>query len=174
MLHDLAAALALKAAQAFALATTMSTLNVLIGATAEMNTSGVIPLVLAAEGKVMTRERSTVEFNVPQGTDDSFSFKLKEDLEHEPAVNAVVPLTPRHRHDEQPGVSSAEAEQQQPPRHTFVAQSNGDAQVSPGENVRHEPLCIEQVEQLRSADEGEQQNPPRQAPDVHDVSDEHE
>ena len=70
-----------------------------------------------------------------QGTDATVSVggKAIVDEVHLPAVDGVVPLTPRQLQAEQPTVINADAEQQQPPKQTFVAQSNGDAQVSPGE-----------------------------------------
>ena len=130
----------------------ISTPKVLIGAVAGINTNGVIPLTLADGGKLMTRESATVEFcvldEVSQGTDaiDSVVGGIDiEDAVHLPAVDGVVPFTPRQRHDEQPAVFTADAEQQQPPKHTFVEQSKGEIQLSPGEYVRHDPVCIEHV-----------------------------
>ena len=43
--------------------------------------------------------------------------------------------------DVQPGERSTEVEQQQPPRHRSEAQSGETAHASPGERVRHEPVC---------------------------------
>ena len=125
----------------------ISTPKVLIGAVAGINTNGVIPLTLADGGKLITRESATDEFCVSdelsQGTDAIVCSVVGgiaiDDEVHLPAVDAVVPFTLRQRQAEQPTVINAEAEQQQPPKHTFVAQSKGELQVSPGEYVRHVP-----------------------------------
>ena len=118
----------------------ISTPKVFIGAVAGIKTNGVIPLTLADGGKLITRESATDEFCVldemSHGTDAIVSVVGGIDIEdevHLPAVDAVVPFTLRQRHAEQPTVINADAEQQQPPKHTFVAQSKGEVQVSPGE-----------------------------------------
>ena len=71
--------------------------------------------------------------------------------EHDPAVAAVVVVFDQHVHAVQPAVSIADAEQQQPPRHILDAQSGEIAHASPGEKVRHEPLCSSQPAQPNRA-----------------------
>jgi hypothetical protein len=121
----------------------ISTPKVFNGAVAGINTNGVIPLTLADGGKMITRENATEEFCVfdemSQGTDAIVCSVVVvggrdiEDAVHLPAVDEVVPFTLRQRQAEQPAVINADAEQQQPPKHTLVAQSKGEVQVSPGE-----------------------------------------
>jgi len=123
----------------------ISTPKVFIGAVDGINTNGVIPLTLADGGKLIIRESATDEFCVlddemSQGTDAIVCSVVVvvggrdiEDEVHLPAVDEVVPFTLRQRQAEQPAVINADAEQQQPPKHTLVAQSKGEVQVSPGE-----------------------------------------
>jgi hypothetical protein len=54
-------------------------------------------------------------------------------------VAAVVDVLVQHAHAVQPGASSADAAQQQPPAQRLVPQSALDAQGSPGEKVSHVP-----------------------------------
>ena len=58
---------------------------------------------------------------------------------HVPAVAAVVPPADQHAHAAQPGVSTAEAAQQQPPRHRLVPHAKLPPQASPGPYVRQDP-----------------------------------
>ena len=158
----------------------MSTPTLLSGDVAGTNTSGIAPDTFAAGGNEMTRESATVELtsnellhgSVVVG-DEGEGKSPAADAEHSPADAGVVPFAPRQRQAVHPAVFAADAAQQQPPRHTFVAQSKGDAHVSPGEKVRHDPLCIEHVEHERSADVAEQQKPPRHADEAHAESDAH-
>ncbi len=82
-----------------------------------------------------------------------------------PAVAGVVDALAQQVQAMQFGVCSAEAAQQQPPRHTLEAQSNALPQGSPGEKVAQEPVLAWQVRQPICAATALQQNPPRQAPE---------
>ena len=77
-----------------------------------------------------------------------------------PAVAATVEASPQQVQEVQPpGASSAEAEQQQPPRQRLLPQSKGVEQGSPGEESAQEPVKGEQEEQLARAAVREQQKP---------------
>ena len=83
----------------------------------------------------------------------------KDELEEEqlPAVSAAVPGEDKQRQALQEGVDTAEEEQQQPPRQRLVPQSKLEAHTSPGDQRRQVPKKGRQAEQLRAAEEGEQQ-----------------
>ncbi len=82
---------------------------------------------------------------------------------HTPAVDALVPSADQHLHAVQPTVRAAEAEQQQPLRHSSVPQSAAEAHDSPGELRRQVPVLARHVLQPCRTALGEQQKPPRQA-----------
>jgi hypothetical protein len=82
-----------------------------------------------------------------------------------PAVTGVTPGELKHLQEVQEGLEIAAEEQQHPPRQRFVPQSKLEAQGSPGELSTQEPVGV-QAEQLRKAEELEQQKPPRQAPEA--------
>jgi hypothetical protein len=88
----------------------------------------------------------------------------------DPALAAVVPASPQHLQDAQPGATSAEEAQQQPPRHKLVPQSMLDPQASPGYRDTHAPLPAAQPLQPSCTAKGEQQTPPLQEPDAHAAS----
>ena len=71
----------------------------------------------------------------------------------------------QHAHAVQPGTSSAEEAQQQPPAHKLVPQSALVAQASPGGSSVHAPVRRAQAEHPARAAAGEQQKPPRHAPE---------
>ena len=58
---------------------------------------------------------------------------------HEPALAAVVPPVAQHTQDAQPGVCTALALQQQPPRHRFVPHAKLLLHSSPGPYMRQLP-----------------------------------
>ena len=91
-----------------------------------------------------------------------------------PAVGAVVEALDKQRQEVQPGVSSAEEAQQQPPAHRLVPQSALEAQGSPGENSTHAPVPGRHAVQPNEVAAALQQKPPRQAPVAHAVGDEGE
>ena len=97
------------------------------------NRRGVGP-TFAEGGKAMTPERDVTLARV------AFVVALHARVveyvgsrEQEPAVAAVVALADQHAHAAHEGVRAPAAEQQQPPRHTFVPQSKEVAHDSPGE-----------------------------------------
>lgn len=114
------------------------------------------------------RDRATValtEVPPPQGSVAAAGvvpFATAEAVQT-PAVDALVPSTDQHRHAVQPTVRAAEAEQQQPLRHSSVPQSAADAQDSPGELRRQVPVFARHVVQPCRTALGEQQKPPMQA-----------
>ena len=165
-----AAPVAEKAAHADALATTISTPNVFNGDAAGRKTSGAEAVETFAEaGKATTRERAMDAFTEVALVHERVALVSNEDFAgamHDPAVDAVDAFAV-HWHAVQPAVCAAASEQQHPPRHASVTQSDGDAHSSPRLTVRHAPVCEEQVEQPRRTDELEQQKPPRQAEEEH-------
>ena len=86
-----------------------------------------------------------------------------------PAVAAGVDALAQHAHAAQPGASSAEAAQQQPPAQRLVPQSAAEAQASPGENSAHAPVPAAQAAHPARKAFGEQQKPPRPAPEKQDA-----
>ena len=138
-----AAPLAAKAAHADGLATIMSTPNVFSGDAAGRKTSGAEDVdTFAAAGKATTRESATDAFTDVALVHGSAAVTTAADLVgavHAPAVRAVDAFV-AHWHAVQPAVCAAAREQQQPPRHVSVPQSDGDAHFSPGEYMRQEPL----------------------------------
>jgi hypothetical protein len=84
-----------------------------------------------------------------------------------PALAAVVDAFAQQPHAVQPGASSVEAAQQQPPAHRLVPQSAAEAQGSPGEKRTHEPVPGRQAAQPSAAAVALQQKPPRHAPAAH-------
>ena len=70
-------------------------------------------------------------------------------------------------HAVQPGASSAEAAQQQPPAQRLLPQSAAEAHGSPGEKRTHEPVPGRQAAQPSAAAVALQQKPPRHAPAAH-------
>ncbi len=171
-----AAPVAAKAAHADALATTISTPNVFNGDAAGRKTSGAEAVDTFAEaGKATTRERATDAFTEVALVHERVALVSGEDFAgamHDPAVDAVDAFAV-HWHAVQPAVCAAASEQQHPPRHASVTQSDGDAHASPRLTVRHAPVCREHVEQPSSADELEQQKPPRQAEEAQAESEVH-
>lgn len=114
------------------------------------------------DGKEITREMETVEFKETVPLQESVEFTTgdvsdDDDEVHSPTLDAVVPAATRQRHEAQPKVDAADAEQQQPDLHAPEEQSYGDAHASPGFTVRHAPVVGAHKEQPRSADEFEQQ-----------------
>lgn len=73
----------------------------------------------------------------------------------------------KHAHDVHRGCTRADPAQQQPPRHKSEAQSADTAHVSPGERVRHEPVCSAQPLQLSALATALQHAPPRHTPEAH-------
>ena len=84
----------------------------------------------------MTRERDTVEARETlalQGREGVPMVGGAAKEEQVPAVAGVVEALVQHWQAAQLGVRMAEAAQQHPPRHWLVAQSNLEAQGSPGD-----------------------------------------
>ena len=165
------AAFAVKAAQADAVATIMSTPYVLRGEVDGRSTRGVASVTLAEGGKAMTRDRGTdVEMDtVALHCKVVLVVAIKAVELQAPAVAAVVEALAQHAQEAQPRVCSAGAAQQQPPRHRLVPQSAGEAQASPGELSRQVPVLARQVAQPARAALGEQQKPPRQAEEAQEA-----
>ena len=151
----------------------MSTPAPFRGDAEERTSSGVADDALYAAGNVTSCE-SDVEFTATDADalHASAAVVVAEDA-HDPNADEAVDED-QHTHDEHPGVSSADAEQQQPPRHRSLAQSADTAHDSPGERVRHEPVCSAQPEQLRDTETSLQHAPPEHQPEVQDELAEHE
>ncbi len=165
VVHRVVDAVDTYAAHAAALARTRSMPAAFNGDEAGRKTSGDAPDTFEAAGKATARESGTLTLSNEVALHGSVAFAAAGP--HAPAVTAVVDGAVVQRHAVHPAVGATASEQQQPPRHEPVVQSNGDAHASPGLTVRHAPLNGAQAEQPSSADELEQQMPPRQAADAH-------
>jgi len=86
---------------------------------------------------------------------------------HVPAVTAVVLALAQQAQAEQPGVATAAAPQQQPPRHTPVPQSKLEPHTAPGAATAHWPDPGAHVEQPARAESAAQHAPPRHGPKAH-------
>ena len=131
-----------KAVQALGEARIRSAPEGLRGETEGRNTSGCGPAPAEA-GKVMTRERATVEGRETLALQGRLGVPMAGGEAKEaqtPAVAGVVEALAQHWQALQLGVRMAEAAQQQPPRHWLEAQSKREAQDSPGELVAQEPV----------------------------------
>ena len=146
-----------------------------MGAAAERKSSGKASVTLAPAGKAMIREASmvalseTVELQgrvVARGG----CVRLGMGTVHAPAVLALLPTLPQQPHMLQPGVSSAEAAQQQPPRHSPEPQSKALPHASPGEKAMQAPSEGAHAAQPARAALAVQHVPPRHAPDAHVAS----
>jgi len=142
-----------------------STPAVLRGAAAGRKRRGALSVTLSAAGKAMMEEGVTALLALEvalQGSSASGAAAAGAAL-HAPAVAAVVDALAQHSHAAQPGVSSAEEAQQQPPPQRFVPQSAFEAHASPGELSMQAPASRVQEAQPCRAALGEQQKPPRHA-----------
>ena len=79
----------------------------------------------------------------------------------------MVDALAQHAHAEQPGASSAEAAQQQPPAQRLVPQSAAEAQGSPGEKWTQAPVPGRHAAQPSAVAAAPQQKPARHAPEAH-------
>ena len=136
-----AAPRALHAAHAAGVAMTMSMPKEFKGDAAERTRRGAVAERLKAGGKVTSLEK-TDEFTAAE--EDALQVTVEggaavESTAHAPAFAAVTLVLDRQRHAGHPEMRVAECAQQQPPRHTFVPQSNADVQFSPGLESWQEP-----------------------------------
>ena len=145
----------------------MSTPAPFRGDAEERTSSGVADDALYAAGNVTSCE-SDVEFTATDADALHASAEMVAEDAHDPNADEAVDED-QHTHDEHPGVSTADTEQQQPPRHRSLAQSADTAHASPGECVRHEPVCSAQPEQLRDKETVLQHAPPEHTPVAHDA-----
>jgi hypothetical protein len=164
-----------KAMHAARLATTMSTPSGLRDDAAERNSSGTASVTLAPAGKAIMRAESTVAFMAAEALQGSAregagGAGVGEGAAHAPALLAFAPAAAQQPHAVQPGVSSADAAQQQPPRHRPLPQLNALAQASPGENAMQAPSKGAHASQPARAALALQHAPPRHAPEAHAAS----
>ena len=149
----------------------MSTPSPLSGEPKGRNSSGTASTTLSAAGKAMTRDSSTAplaEVVALQGSVTLGEVAIGGAVRvHNPALAAVASAAPQHLQDAQPGATSAEEAQQQPPRHKLVPQSTLLLQASPGYRHTHAPLPSAQLLQPSCTAKGEQQAPPLQEPEAH-------
>ena len=132
-LHCGEAGLEAKAVQALGEARMRSVPEGLRGETEGRNMRGCEPTP-AEEGKVMTRERDTVEARETLALHGRGRLEGALGLaEQVPAVAGVVEALAQQVQAVQLGVCRAEAAQQHPPRHWLEAQSKALEQASPGE-----------------------------------------
>ena len=158
-MHCGEAGLEAKAVQALGEARMRSVPEGLRGETEGRNMRGWEPAP-AEEGKVMTRERDTVEARETlalQGREGVPMVGGAAKEEQVPAVAGVVEALVQHWQAAQLGVRMAEAAQQHPPRHWLVAQSNLEAQGSPGDPKKQPPKGGAHTVQPRRAAVVEQQ-----------------
>jgi hypothetical protein len=128
-----------KAVQALGEARIRSVPEGLRGETEGRNMRGCEPTP-AEEGKVMTRERDTVEARETLALQGRGRLEGALGLaEQVPAVAGVLEALAQQAQAVQPGVWMAEAAQQHPPRHRLEAQSKALEQDSPGEAVAQYP-----------------------------------
>lgn len=124
--------------------------------------------MLAEEGKVMRRDREVVVLRERVELHCKGRVAVVEGVEvHCPAVSGEVEkagVELKHWQDAHPGVSKAEEEQQHCPRHRLVAQSKLEAQVSPGEKVKQEPVAGAQRVHPMARAKALQQYPPKHPP----------
>ncbi len=116
----------------------MSAPKGLSGEVAGRKTRGRAGAVALPAGKLMTRERETLEasgreIEALQGRERGGAAMAAETAVQAPAVAGVVEALAQQAQAEQLGASGAEAAQQQPPRQRLEAQSKLEAQASPGE-----------------------------------------
>ena len=172
-MHCAAPAVCEKAAHAAAVAMTMSWPAKLSGEEAGRNTSGAAPLTLSAAGKAMAPDSASEALPLlalaPHVSDDAVRGSCGGCTRHCPALAAVVFALAQHWHAEQPLVSMAAPEQQQPPKHALVPQSALLPQASPGESKRHAPVPEPQAKQPARAAVAEQHAPPRHSPEAQEV-----
>ena len=141
-MHCGEAGLEAKAVQALGEARMRSAPEGLRGETEGRNMRGCEPAP-AEEGKVMMRERDTVEARETlalQGREGVPMVGGAAKEEQVPAVAGVVEALVQHWQAAQLGVRMAGAAQQHPPRHWLEAQSKALEQASPGELSTHLPL----------------------------------